>query len=90
MHAIWGLGLLSLTKCVVVVDEGVDVHDYEQVVWQVGANVDPARDVVLDARARSTSSTTRRRCSRSAARSASTRPRRARTRATRAVAGGSR
>jgi 4-hydroxy-3-polyprenylbenzoate decarboxylase len=47
MHAVWGTGLLSLTKAVVVVDEWVDVHDYEQVVWQLGANVDPARDVVL-------------------------------------------
>ena len=47
MHAIWGTGLLSLTKGVVVVDEWVDVHDYAQVMWQVGANVDPARDVML-------------------------------------------
>ena len=47
MHAIWGTGLMSLTKGVVVVDEGIDVHDYAQVMWQVGANVDPARDVVL-------------------------------------------
>jgi 4-hydroxy-3-polyprenylbenzoate decarboxylase len=47
MHAIWGTGLLSLTKAVVVVDEWVDVHDYTQVMWQLGANVDPARDVVL-------------------------------------------
>jgi 4-hydroxy-3-polyprenylbenzoate decarboxylase len=47
MHAIWGLGMLSLTKAVVVVDEHVDVHDYEQVFFYVGANVDPARDVVL-------------------------------------------
>jgi 4-hydroxy-3-polyprenylbenzoate decarboxylase len=47
MHAIWGLGLLSLTKAVVVVDEGVDVHDYEEVFFRVGANVDPARDVML-------------------------------------------
>jgi 4-hydroxy-3-polyprenylbenzoate decarboxylase len=47
MHAIWGTGLLSLTKAIVVVDAGVDVHDYGQVMWQVGANVDPARDVVL-------------------------------------------
>ena len=30
-----------------VVDADVDVHDYAQVMWQVGANVDPARDVVL-------------------------------------------
>ncbi len=47
MHAIWGLGLLSLTKSVVVVDEWVDVHDYEEVFFRVGANVDPARDVML-------------------------------------------
>jgi 4-hydroxy-3-polyprenylbenzoate decarboxylase len=47
MHAVWGTGLLSLTKGVVVVDDWVDVHDYGQVMWQVGANVDPARDVVL-------------------------------------------
>ena len=47
MHAIWGLGMLSLTKAVVVVDEHVDVHDYEQVFFYVGANVDPKRDVLL-------------------------------------------
>src|SRR5215217_4237269 len=47
MHAIWGLGMLSLTKAVVVVDAHVDVHDYQQVFFYVGANVDPARDVVI-------------------------------------------
>jgi 4-hydroxy-3-polyprenylbenzoate decarboxylase len=47
MHAIWGLGMLSLTKGVVIVDEHVDVHDYEQVMFYVGANVDPKRDVVI-------------------------------------------
>jgi 4-hydroxy-3-polyprenylbenzoate decarboxylase len=47
MHAIWGLGMLSLTKAVVIVDEWVDPHDYEQVFFTVGANVDPARDVLL-------------------------------------------
>jgi 4-hydroxy-3-polyprenylbenzoate decarboxylase len=47
MHAIWGLGMLSLTKGVVVVDEHVDVHDYAQVMFYVGANVDPKRDVVI-------------------------------------------
>src|SRR5207247_9160333 len=30
MHAIWGLGMLSLTKAVVVVDEDVNVHDYAE------------------------------------------------------------
>jgi 4-hydroxy-3-polyprenylbenzoate decarboxylase len=47
MHAIWGLGMLSLTKTIVVVDAHVDPHDYNQVAFYVGANVDPARDVVL-------------------------------------------
>ena len=47
MHAIWGLGLLSLTKSVVVVDEHVDVHDYAEVFFRVCANVDPKRDVLL-------------------------------------------
>jgi 4-hydroxy-3-polyprenylbenzoate decarboxylase len=49
MHAVWGLGLLSLTKTVVVVDAHVDPHDYAQVAFYVGANVDPARDVELSA-----------------------------------------
>ena len=60
MHAIWGLGLLSLTKSVVVVDEHVDVHDYEQVFFHVCANVDPGA-TSCSRRARSTTSTTRRR-----------------------------
>ena len=47
MHAMWGLGLMSLTKSVVVVDAHVDVHDYEQVFFYVCANVDPARDILL-------------------------------------------
>jgi 4-hydroxy-3-polyprenylbenzoate decarboxylase len=47
MHAIWGLGMLSLSKSVVVVDEFVDVHDYEQVFFHTCANVDPGRDVVI-------------------------------------------
>jgi 4-hydroxy-3-polyprenylbenzoate decarboxylase len=47
MHAIWGLGMLSLTKGVVIVDQHVDVHDYEQVTFYVGANVDPRRDIVI-------------------------------------------
>jgi 4-hydroxy-3-polyprenylbenzoate decarboxylase len=47
MHAIWGLGMLSLTKGIVVVDEHVNVHDYSEVMFYVGANVDPKRDVVI-------------------------------------------
>lgn len=45
MNAVWGLGMLSLTKAVVVVDEEVDPHDYEDVFFHVCANVDPKRDI---------------------------------------------
>jgi 4-hydroxy-3-polyprenylbenzoate decarboxylase len=47
MHAIWGLGMLSLTKGIVVVDAHVDVHDYAEVMFYAGANVDPKRDIVI-------------------------------------------
>jgi len=47
MNALWGLGMLSLTKGIVVVDAHVDVHDYQQVLFYAGANVDPRRDIVI-------------------------------------------
>lgn len=47
MSAIWGAGQMAFTKFVVVVDEEVDVHDEQAVMFQVGANVDPRRDVVI-------------------------------------------
>src|SRR5256714_4208361 len=47
MHAIWGLGLFSLTKSVVVLDEHVNVHDYEEVFFPVCAHGDPQRAILL-------------------------------------------
>ena len=47
MHALWGLGMLSLSKSIVVVDAGVDVHDYADVFFRVTANVDPKRDILI-------------------------------------------
>jgi 4-hydroxy-3-polyprenylbenzoate decarboxylase len=46
MNAIWGAGLLSLSKLVVVVDKDCDVHDYAEVAWRAFGNVDYAHDVV--------------------------------------------
>ena len=40
MSAIWGLGLLSLTRCVIVVDHDVDVQDASAVAFQAFSNVD--------------------------------------------------
>ena len=45
VNAVWGLGMLSLSKIVVVVDEHVDPHDYDDVFFHACANVDPKRDV---------------------------------------------
>jgi 4-hydroxy-3-polyprenylbenzoate decarboxylase len=47
MSAIWGAGLLSLSKLVVVVDADCDVHDYSEVAWRAFGNVDYAHDVLL-------------------------------------------
>jgi len=47
MHALWGLGQLMFTKCVVVVDKDVNVHDLAEVAWRVLNNIDPKRDVML-------------------------------------------
>jgi 4-hydroxy-3-polyprenylbenzoate decarboxylase len=47
MSAIWGTGLLSLSKCVVVVDADCDVHDYSEVAWRAFGNVDYAHDILL-------------------------------------------
>jgi 4-hydroxy-3-polyprenylbenzoate decarboxylase len=47
MFGIWGLGLMMLTKAIVVVDEDVNVHDLREVAWRVLGNVDWKRDVTI-------------------------------------------
>ncbi len=47
MHGLWGMGLLTLAKTIVVVDEWVDVQNLSQVAWQVLGNVDWSRDIML-------------------------------------------
>ncbi len=45
MHAIWGLGQAMFTKCIIVVDEEVDVQDVREVAWKALNNIDPERDI---------------------------------------------
>jgi 4-hydroxy-3-polyprenylbenzoate decarboxylase len=45
MNAIWSLGQAMFTKCIVVVDEDVDVQDLADVVLKVFNNIDPERDI---------------------------------------------
>lgn len=44
---LWGLGLMSLAKAVVVFDEWVDVQNLSQSAWQALGNVDWARDIFV-------------------------------------------
>jgi 4-hydroxy-3-polyprenylbenzoate decarboxylase len=45
MHAIWGLGQAMFSKCIVVVDEDVDVQNSSEVAWKALNNIDPERDI---------------------------------------------
>ncbi|MBI4461439.1 MAG: menaquinone biosynthesis decarboxylase [Acidobacteria bacterium] len=45
MNAIWSLGQAMFTKCLVVVDDDVNVHDPREVVWKALCAIDPERDV---------------------------------------------
>ena len=47
MMGLWGLGLMSLAKTIVVVDDFVDVQNPSEVTWRVANNLDPGRDLVV-------------------------------------------
>jgi 4-hydroxy-3-polyprenylbenzoate decarboxylase len=47
MMGLWGMGQLSLTKMFVVVDDDINVHDMNDVIWAVTSRADPARDTVI-------------------------------------------
>ncbi len=47
MHALWGLGQMMFVRYLVVVDEDVDVHDLSEVLYRVGLQADPERDLEL-------------------------------------------
>ena len=45
MHALWGMGQAMFTKCIVVVDEDVDVQNVREVAWKALNHIDPERDI---------------------------------------------
>jgi 4-hydroxy-3-polyprenylbenzoate decarboxylase len=45
MNALWGQGLMSLAKLIVVVDKWVDVRNPQEAWWVALNNIDPERDV---------------------------------------------
>ncbi|HJT82842.1 MAG TPA: menaquinone biosynthesis decarboxylase [Nitrososphaeraceae archaeon] len=47
MMGLWGMGQLSLTKIFVVVDDVINVHDINEVIWAITTKFDPKRDTVI-------------------------------------------
>ena len=47
MMGLWGMGQLSLTKMFVVVDEDINVHDMDDVIWAITTRADAARDTII-------------------------------------------
>ncbi|MCH8853662.1 MAG: UbiD family decarboxylase, partial [Planctomycetes bacterium] len=47
MHAIWGAGQMAFTKLIIVVGESVNIHDEQDVLFHMCANIDPSRDLEL-------------------------------------------
>ena len=45
MNAIWGLPGAMFTKCIVVVDHDVNVHNVGEVAWKALNHIDPERDI---------------------------------------------
>ncbi len=47
MNAVWGTGQMMFTKAIVIVDEDIDPHDLQEVLFRVTSNVDPRRDMLF-------------------------------------------
>ena len=47
MMGLWGLGQLALTKIFVVVDDDINVHDINDVIWAITTRADAARDITI-------------------------------------------
>lgn len=47
MYALWGMGQMMFTKIIVVVDKNINVQNVSEVLWRIGNNVDPRRDIAI-------------------------------------------
>jgi len=47
IHGLWGMGQMSFSKLIIVVDEDVNVQDLSTTAWKVLNNVDWRRDVII-------------------------------------------
>ncbi len=44
MHGIWGLGQAMFSKCILVVDDTVNIQDLSETAWAALNHIDPQRD----------------------------------------------
>ncbi|HXI55264.1 MAG TPA: UbiD family decarboxylase, partial [Polyangia bacterium] len=44
-HSLWGMGQMMFAKCIIVVDDDVNVQNVQEVAWRALNNIDAKRDV---------------------------------------------
>src|ERR687889_73881 len=47
MMGLWGMGQLSLTKILIVVDQNINVNNTNEVMWAITTKADPKRDILI-------------------------------------------
>lgn len=47
MMGLWGMGQLSLTKIIITVDEDINIHKIDDVIWSLTTRTDAARDIMI-------------------------------------------
>jgi len=47
IYGLWGMGLMSLSKTIIVVDGSVNVQNLSEVTWRVTANINPGQDLII-------------------------------------------
>ena len=47
MNTVWGMGQMAWTKYIIVFDEEVDIHNYNEAAMYAFGHTDPQRDITL-------------------------------------------
>jgi 4-hydroxy-3-polyprenylbenzoate decarboxylase len=47
MSSLWGMGQMMFTKIIAVFESDVHVHDLSEVLWRLGNDIDPRRDIIF-------------------------------------------
>jgi 4-hydroxy-3-polyprenylbenzoate decarboxylase len=47
IFGLWGMGLMSLSKTIIIVDSSVNVQNLSEVTWRVTANINPGQDLII-------------------------------------------